>query len=175
MKFKTNRTLEHFKPHIDLVKGVVDCEYVERPFTTEAERAAMIAEVAEDLDGVRDYLHEWFGARVADSDGELPPSLDETMAALASINHVLYSFGNTGRRNSKKAKLPTAYKANRHAEAHTDRDRVTLAKNHVLLAIEELEKTDVYNNVRGIIGILENAEDALADILKDYELGNIDQ
>jgi len=54
--------------------------------------------------------------------------------------------------------------------AYTDRDRVTLAKNHVLLAIEELEKTDVYNNVRGIIGILENAEDALADILKDYEL-----
>lgn len=70
---------------------------------------------------------------------------------------------------------PIEGQATESAEACTDRDHVTLAKNHVLLAIEELEKTDAYNNVRGIIGILENAEDALADILKDSELGNIDQ
>lgn len=94
--FQRARTINHFKPHVDLMAGTVECEYVERLFMTEKERASMIAEAANDLDGVRDYLNEWFCSRVADCAGELPPSLEETMTALASINHVLDSFTNAG-------------------------------------------------------------------------------
>ena len=65
-----------------------------------------------------------------------------------------------------------AYAASRRAEAHTDRDRVTLAKNHVLAAINELENTSESYDARipGLISVLGNAEDALADVLKDREI-----
>lgn len=95
-KTKEYKAINHFKPNVDLTAETVTCEYVERPFMTEKERASMIAEAANDLDGVRDYLNEWFYSRVADRAGELPPSLEETMTALASINHVLDSFTNAG-------------------------------------------------------------------------------
>ena len=62
-------------------------------------------------------------------------------------------------------------------KAHTTRDRVTLAKNHVLQAIDELERAGVSclgnTRISGIMRGLEELEAKLADELEDYELGNI--
>ena len=56
-----------------------------------------------------------------------------------------------------------------------DRKRVIRAKNHVLEALEELEKVEAENydseeRIAGIIRMLGNAEDGLADELKNYEI-----
>ena len=63
--------------------------------------------------------------------------------------------------------LAPAYEAVRSTEARTGRARIIYAKNYVLSAINELESLDAHDGVRGIIGILGNAEDALADLLND--------
>ena len=152
--------VSYFKPHIDLVKQSVECEYVERPFSNESERMALFVEMRDDLSDTKEFLHEWFGARVADEDGELPSNIDEAMTALASFHHVI-------------AKLTAGkWRNDGNDEAHTDRDRVTLAKNHVLAAINELENTSESYDARipGLISVLGNAEDALADVLKDREI-----
>ena len=67
--------------------------------------------------------------------------------------------------------LAPAYEVVRSAEARTGRDRIIYAKNCVLKAINELEKTDAYGDeetrIPGIVRMLESAEDSLADMLND--------
>ena len=64
-----------------------------------------------------------------------------------------------------------AYAASMREEAHTDRDRVTLAKNHVLMAIEELEEAGVTisgnDRISNAMRDLEAIEDSLADELEE--------